>query len=86
MYFGLTPALIGTGAGRYLMNHAITTAWTRPIKRFHVHTCTIDSPQALSFYMRSGFVAYARQIEVADDPRLIGMLERDAGPGVPIIG
>ena len=85
-YFGLTPALIGAGAGRYLMNHAIATAWSKPIKRFHVHTCTIDSPQALAFYIRSGFTPYKRQIEVADDPRLTGMLGRDAGPNVPIIG
>ncbi|WP_372993574.1 GNAT family N-acetyltransferase [Sulfitobacter sp.] len=84
-YFGLTPALIGAGAGRYLMNHAIATAWSKPIKRFHVHTCTIDSPQALAFYIRSGFTPYKRQIEVADDPRLTGMLGRDAGPNVPII-
>jgi hypothetical protein len=85
MYFGLTHALIGSGAGRFLMNHAIATAWARPITRFHVHTCTIDSPQALSFYIRSGFKAYARQIEVADDPRLTGTLGQDAGPHVPII-
>ncbi len=84
-YFGLTPALIGRGAGRHLMNHAIRAAWSKPISRFHVHTCSIDSPQALAFYIRSGFVPLKRQIEVADDPRLIGMLPRDAGPGVPII-
>jgi len=85
-YFGLTPKLIGSGAGRFLMNHAIDAAWSRDITRFHVHTCTIDSPQALGFYIRSGFVPYRRQIEIAPDPRLSGMLGRDAGPGVPIIG
>ncbi len=85
-YFGLTPALIGSGAGRYLMNHAIRTAWARPIDRFHVHTCTLDSPFALAFYIRSGFTPYRRQIEVDDDPRLIGLLGQDAGPNVPIIG
>lgn len=85
-YFGLTSKLIGAGAGRYLMNHAIATAWAKPITRFHVHTCTIDSPQAVAFYIRSGFTPYRRQIEVADDPRLTGMLGRDAGPHVPIIG
>ncbi len=62
-YFGLTPALIGSGAGRYLMNHAIRTAWARPISRFHLHTCTLDSPQALSFYIRSGFTPFKRQVE-----------------------
>lgn len=85
MYFGLTPSLIGTGAGRCLMNHAIKAAFAKPIDRFHLHTCTLDSPQALAFYLRSGFTPYARQIEVADDPRLTGMLGGDAGPHVPII-
>ncbi|WP_323803327.1 GNAT family N-acetyltransferase [Sulfitobacter litoralis] len=85
-YFGLTPALIGSGAGRYLMNHAIRTAWARPISRFHLHTCTLDSPQALSFYIRSGFTPYKRQVEVADDPRLIDLLDKDAGAHVPTIG
>ena len=85
-YFGLTPTLIGSGAGRYLMNHAIRTAWARPISRFHLHTCTLDSPQALSFYIRSGFAPFKRQVEVADDPRLIDLLEKDAGAHVPTIG
>ena len=85
-YFGLTPALIGSGAGRYLMNHAIRTAWARPISRFHLHTCTLDSPQALSFYVRSGFTPFKRQVEVADDPRLIDLLDKDAGAHVPTIG
>jgi hypothetical protein len=40
----------------------------------------------VAFYIRSGFTPYRRQIEVADDPRLTGMLGRDAGPHVPIIG
>ena len=85
-YFGLTPALIGSGAGRYLMNHEIRTAWARPISRFHLHTCTLDSPQALSFYIRSGFAPFKRQVEVADDPRLIDLLDKDAGAHVPTIG
>jgi len=84
-YFGLTPALIGTGAGRYLMNEAIARAWSRSITRFHVHTCTLDSPQALDFYVRSGFAPYRRAVEVDDDPRLIGILPATAAKGVPAI-
>ncbi len=84
-YFGLTQALIGTGAGAYLMDRAISLAWAEDITRFHVHTCTIDSPQALGFYERSGFTAYRRQIEVAPDPRLIGLHPEHAAPGVPIV-
>lgn len=84
-YFGLTSALIGRGAGRYLMEQAIRLAWARPINRLHLNTCTHDSPQALAFYRRSGFVPYKRQIEVDDDPRLTGLLPRDAAPQIPLI-
>lgn len=84
-YFGLTPALIGTGAGRYLMDRAISRAWQDPISRFHVHTCTFDSPQALAFYRRSGFTPVRQQIEIDDDPRLDGLLPETAGPNIPVL-
>ena len=84
-YFGLTSQLIGTGAGRYLMDQSVRLAWAQDITRFHVHTCTIDSPQALSFYIRSGFKPYKQQVEVDDDPRLTGLLPESRGPHVPII-
>lgn len=83
-YFGLARDLIGSGAGRYLMNRAIDLAWREPITRLHVHTCTLDSPQALPFYIRSGFVPYRQQIEVENDPRLTGDLPADAAPHVPL--
>ncbi|MDF1727422.1 MAG: GNAT family N-acetyltransferase [Sulfitobacter sp.] len=84
-YFGVTGDLIGSGAGGYLMDRAIETAWDAPIDRFHVHTCTIDSPQALGFYMRSGFTAYRRQVEIDHDPRLTGMLPSGVGSHYPVI-
>ena len=84
-FYGLVPSAIGGGLGRALMDEAIRKAWDRPIKRFWVHTCHFDSPQALPFYIRSGFVPYARMIEVHDDPRLAGKLDLDASPQIPII-
>ncbi|MEP2028494.1 MAG: GNAT family N-acetyltransferase [Paracoccaceae bacterium] len=83
-FFGTTRTLIGTGAGRMLMNQAIQTAWSEPIERLHVHTCTLDHPSALAFYQRSGFVPVRQQIEIADDPRADGTMSRDAGPHIPI--
>lgn len=85
-FFGLTSELIGTGAGRYLMNQAIDLAWQQPIARFHVHTCTLDSPQALTFYMRSGFKPFKQEVEIAPDPRLTGHLSPDAAPQIPNFG
>jgi GNAT superfamily N-acetyltransferase len=84
-FFGVAPALIGQGAGRLLMNHAIARAWDRPIICFWVHTCTFDHPHALDFYLRSGFRPFKRQIEIADDPRLLGVFPAAAAPHVPII-
>lgn len=84
-YFGLVPSFVGKGAGRWLMNRAIERAWAHPIRRFWVHTCTLDHPGAVAFYVRSGFVPFKRQIEVADDPRLVGLLPQTAAPEVPIL-
>ena len=84
-FFGVTPRLIGQGAGRLLMNKAVEQAWSRPIRRFWVHTCTLDHPGALAFYRRSGFRPFRQQIEIADDPRLSGLIPETAAPHVPII-
>jgi hypothetical protein len=68
------------------MNHAIARAWARPgLRRFWLHTCTLDHPRALAFYIRSGFVPFRYQVEIMPDPRLDGTLPADAAPGVPII-
>jgi len=83
--FGVSQNLVGSGAGYTLMQHAIRIAWSHPIERFWLHTCTLDHPRALPFYLRNGFSAYKRQVEIADDPRLTGALPRDAAPQVPIV-
>ena len=67
------------------MEHALDKAFAHPIKRFFVHTCTLDSPQAVGFYIRSGFTPYARAIEVMDDPRMNGPLAKTAAPQIPMI-
>ncbi|GFE48955.1 N-acetyltransferase [Roseobacter cerasinus] len=84
-YFGLTSELIGTGAGRYLITESIERAWSKPISRFHLSTCTIDSPQALGFYRHIGFTPVKQAVQITDDPRLIGLLPESAGPHVPIL-
>lgn len=72
-FFGVGPSLIGSGAARWLMNRALEIVWQRPISRFWVHTCTLDHPNALMFYRRTGFVPFRRQIEIEPDPRLKGL-------------
>jgi GNAT superfamily N-acetyltransferase len=85
VFFGVTANLVGTGAGRWLMNRALELAWSWPIKRLWLNTCTFDHPSALAFYQRSGFHAFRRQIVILDDPRLDGTVPRHVATHVPII-
>jgi GNAT superfamily N-acetyltransferase len=84
-YFGIVGSAIGKGVGRGLMEFALAHVWSRPIRRFWVHTCSFDHPSALAFYQRAGFRPYAMMAEVLDDPRLTGVLPRTAAPHVPLI-
>ena len=83
-FFGLTPDSVGKGAGRVMMAQVVERAFARDIKCLHVHTCTLDSPQALGFYTRAGFTPVKQEIEIAPDPRLSGHLPATAGPHIPV--
>jgi GNAT superfamily N-acetyltransferase len=85
-FFGLVPELAGKGHGKWMMAMALQLAWSEPgVERIWVHTCTLDGPGALAFYIRSGFVPCQRQIETFPDPRLTGLIPRDAAPQIPLI-
>ena len=84
-FFGLVPELAGKGYGRWMMAQALAAAWRPGIERVWVHTCTLDSPSALGFYIRSGFTPFARALEVFPDPRVIGLLPREAAPQIPLL-
>lgn len=84
-YFALVPELAGQGHGRWLMAEALMRAWRPGIDRVWVHTCTLDHPSALNFYRAQGFVAVSRAVETFADPRLIGLLPRDAAPQIPLL-
>jgi GNAT superfamily N-acetyltransferase len=84
-FFGLVKDAIGRGLGRRLMDAAIARAWAKPIRRFWVHTCTLDHPAALGFYCRCGFRPYAQAVEISNDPRALGLLPKTAAPNVPLV-
>ena len=63
--FGLTPEFIGQGLGKYFLQWAIDKAWSDPIKRLWLHTCTHDSPVALPNYLKAGFTVFK---ETTGDP------------------
>ena len=85
-YIGLVPAMIGKGHGRWLLDQALALAWRSGVKRVHLNTCTLDHPRALPAYLAAGFKPYERAIGTFVDPRLRGLLPRDAAPHVPIVG
>ena len=84
-FFGVTPGLIGKGAGRALLEHCLPRAWEHQPRRVWLHTCTLDHPGALDFYRKAGFIPYKRAVEIADDPRLSGEVPRDSAPQIPIL-
>lgn len=84
-FFGLDEAVLGRGAGRWLMNRALAMAWAKPISRFWVHTCTLDHQSAPEFYQRSGFTVFKRSVEIDNDPRLSGHMPRECAPHHPVI-
>lgn len=84
-FFGLVPESCGRGIGGALMDEAVRRSFARPIRRLWLHTCTLDHPAAMSFYLKAGFRPYRRAIEIADDPRLTGHMRRGAAPLFPIV-
>lgn len=85
-FFGLVPEMTGRGHGKWLMQRAIALAWREGVRRFWLHTCTLDHPAAIDFYRAQGFVPFARAVESFADPRLTGLLPADAAPHIPLIG
>ena len=57
-YFGLVPSFIGRGLGGALLTAAVQEAWNFGGRRVWLHTCTLDSPNALPNYRARGFQPY----------------------------
>lgn len=84
-FFGFVTELTGKGHGGWLMAHALSIGWRKDIERMWVHSCTLDHPGALGFYRRHGFAPFERAIETFADPRLAGILPRDAASHIPLL-
>ena len=67
------------------MARALPLAWRKGVTRLWVHTCTLDHPSALGFYRAQGFTPFARAVETFADPRLAGVLPREAAPHLPLL-
>jgi GNAT superfamily N-acetyltransferase len=84
-FFGLIPDLTGKGLGRWLMQQALIMAWRKGVELVHVHSCTLDHPAAIGFYLRAGFIPVRFAVETFADPRLIGVLPEDCAPQIPLV-
>jgi GNAT superfamily N-acetyltransferase len=67
-YFGLMPEYVGRRLGYFFLYHACVNAWTHPISKLLVNTCTLDHPRALPLYQRMGFVPYSREERYVELP------------------
>ena len=85
-FLGLVPELSGRGHGPWLFAETLDLAWRPGVDRVHVNTCTLDHPAALRAYLKAGFRAYRRAFECFPDPRLNGLLPREAAPQIPLVG
>ena len=83
-YLGVVPSRIGTGLGSLLLAHALAAASRHRPRRVILNTCTADHPGAIAFYEKHGFAVTHSEVEIVDDPRLIGLLPKSAGPHVPL--
>ena len=59
-YFGLMPEFTGRKIGPWFLHQAVELAWSEPIGKLLVNTCTLDHRKALATYQRAGFEPYAR--------------------------
>jgi GNAT superfamily N-acetyltransferase len=57
-YFGLFPAFVGQGLGKYFLHWTLHTAWSLGPVRVWVHTCDLDHPAALPNYLNAGLQIY----------------------------
>ncbi|WP_418605259.1 hypothetical protein [Georgenia sp. SUBG003] len=71
-YFGLLPAFTGRGLGGHVLADVLGRAWSLPARwpelppaaRVWLHTCSLDSPRALSNYRARGLEVYrTEQVE-----------------------
>jgi GNAT superfamily N-acetyltransferase len=84
-YVGLLAEHTGKGHGRWLLQEALRLAWREGVSLVKLNTCTLDHPAALKAYLRAGFRVVSRAIGTFFDPRLRGLLPRDAAPQIPIV-
>jgi hypothetical protein len=67
------------------MAELLRVAWAKQPSRVWLHTCTLDHPNALPFYLGRGFQAYNRTFGAYNDSRLSGCLVKVSDARIPVI-
>jgi len=65
-YFGLLPAFLGRGLGKFLLSEATMRAFEQGATRVWMHTCTLDDAAALPNYRARGFEPYRTETYTVD--------------------
>jgi GNAT superfamily N-acetyltransferase len=65
-YFGLVEEFMGRGIGKAMLTQAAQQAWALGAARVWLHTCTLDSPRALSNYLARGFEETRKEVHVVE--------------------
>jgi len=60
-YFGLMPAAVGRGLGKFMLTRAVQRAWERGATRVWLHTSSLDHSSALSNYLARGFSIWKQE-------------------------
>jgi GNAT superfamily N-acetyltransferase len=61
-YFGLFPAFIGRGLGKYFLNAIADHVWQQGPQRLWLHTCDVDHAAALPNYLQAGFEIFDEKL------------------------
>ncbi len=64
LYFGLKPAFVGQGYGKYFLQQTILKAWQFDKEWIQLNTCDLDHPNALPNYLKMGFTHYKTVEEI----------------------
>ena len=70
-YFGLLPAFVGRGLGKYLLTSAVERAWARGARRVWLHTSSLDhTGRRCRITSRAGSASGNRRPTTSDGARL----------------
>ena len=66
--FGLLRQFMGKGIGGLLLSDPVERAFHNGAKRVWLHTCSLDSPQAMKNYRARGFVPFDEATTLVEVP------------------